>query len=160
MWKSIGDYLIGKKPNLIILTGFALVVITGILGEIFSWWSLPFSIFFMILGILLCICGFIMHTYCHRYHSKAHEISGEIKEIISSGPFSSIRHPMYLSLILIYFGLATAWGIVWMFIPTVIFTGLIVVIAIKEEEFLSRELGTQYENYARDVPWRFIPKIF
>jgi protein-S-isoprenylcysteine O-methyltransferase Ste14 len=160
MWKSISDYLIGKKPNLIILTGFAVVVITGILGEIYSWWRLPFSTFFMILGILLCLCGFIMHTYCHRYHSKAHETSGKIKEVIRSGPFASIRHPMYLSLILIYFGLAIAWGIVWMFLPVLFFTLLIVIIAINEEEFLSRELGTQYENYKQSVPWRFIPKIF
>jgi len=46
-----------------------------------------------------------------------------------------------------------------MLIPAVIFTILTYLTAIKEEELLKERFGKEYEEYARRVPWRFIPKI-
>ncbi|MTI59646.1 MAG: hypothetical protein FH762_06590 [Firmicutes bacterium] len=43
---------------------------------------------------------------------KAHLSSDQIKSIIKSGPFAIIRHPMYLSLILMYLGISMTWGII------------------------------------------------
>jgi protein-S-isoprenylcysteine O-methyltransferase Ste14 len=74
--------------------------------------------------------------------------------------FSKMRHPMYLSLILMYLGLAIAWGVVWMLLPSLLFSALTVLTTIKEEELLLRRFGRQYEEYMQAVPWRFIPKIF
>jgi protein-S-isoprenylcysteine O-methyltransferase Ste14 len=59
-----------------------------------------------------------------------------------------------------YLGLAIAWGVVWMLLPSLFFSALTVLITIKEEEFLLRRFGYQYEEYMQEVPWRFLPKIF
>jgi protein-S-isoprenylcysteine O-methyltransferase Ste14 len=59
-----------------------------------------------------------------------------------------------------YLGLAIAWGVVWMLLPSFFFSALTVLTTIKEEEFLLRRFGRQYEKYMQDVPWRLIPKIF
>jgi protein-S-isoprenylcysteine O-methyltransferase Ste14 len=67
---------------------------------------------------------------------------------------------MYLSLILMYLGLAIAWGGAWMLLPAVLFSAVTVLIAIQEEEFLLEKFGRQYEEYQRQVPWRFVPGIF
>jgi protein-S-isoprenylcysteine O-methyltransferase Ste14 len=67
---------------------------------------------------------------------------------------------MYLSLILMYLGLAIAWGIVGMLLPSILFSALIVLTAIKEEEFLLQRFGREYKEYKNKVPWRLIPKIF
>jgi protein-S-isoprenylcysteine O-methyltransferase Ste14 len=67
---------------------------------------------------------------------------------------------MYLSLILMYLGLAISWGVVWMLLPALFFSALTVLIAIKEEEFLLEKFGSQYGDYQRQVPWRFIPGVF
>jgi len=47
-----------------------------------------------------------------------------------------------------------------MLIPSVIFTLLTILIAIKEEEYLLKKFGEQYREYMQKVRWRFIPKIF
>ena len=67
---------------------------------------------------------------------------------------------MYLSLILMYLGLALAWGIVWMLVPAVLFSIFTVFVAISEEVFMLQKFGRRYEDYMQKVPWRFIPKIF
>ena len=59
-----------------------------------------------------------------------------------------------------YLGLAIAWGVVWMLLPSLLFSALTVLTAIKEEEFLLRRFGRQYEEYMQAVPWRLIPKVF
>jgi protein-S-isoprenylcysteine O-methyltransferase Ste14 len=74
--------------------------------------------------------------------------------------FSKIRHPMYSSLILMCLGLAIAWGIVGMLLASFLYSALIVLTAVKEEEFLLRRFGQEYEEYIRKVPWRLIPRIF
>lgn len=67
---------------------------------------------------------------------------------------------MYLSLILMYFGFALAWGVLWIFLPAVLFSILNVFTAIREEKFLVQKLGYQYGEYMKAVPWRFIPGVF
>ncbi|MFO7740412.1 MAG: isoprenylcysteine carboxylmethyltransferase family protein, partial [Desulfatiglandaceae bacterium] len=90
----------------------------------------------------------------------AHEHSQQIEGLVTTGVFSKMRHPMYLSLILMYLGLPIAWGIVWMLLPSLLFSALTVLTTIKEEEFLLRRFGHQYEEYMQAVPWRLIPKVF
>jgi protein-S-isoprenylcysteine O-methyltransferase Ste14 len=152
-------YLI-DKPNLLFSVGFLIVIMVGILGEVFSWIRVPFPPYLNIVGGAVALGGIMLHLYCHRIHKQAHEQSEQIERIVTTGVFSKIRHPMYLSLILMYFGMAIAWGIVWMLLPSLLFSSLTVFIAIKEEEFLSKRFGHRYEEYRREVPWRFIPKIF
>jgi protein-S-isoprenylcysteine O-methyltransferase Ste14 len=49
---------------------------------------------------------------------------------------------------------------VWILIPVVIFSILTYLTAIKEEECLKENLGKEYEEYIRQVPQKFIPKVF
>jgi len=67
---------------------------------------------------------------------------------------------MYLSLILMYLGLAISWGVIWILLPALFFSAVTILIANKEEEFLLEKFGHQYEEYQRQVPWRLIPGIF
>ena len=137
-----------------------IIIVIGILGEIFSWVRIPLSPYSNLVGGAIFLGGWIFHVYCHRVHKQAHEQSQQIEGIVTTGVFSKIRHPMYLSLILMYLGLAIAWGIVWMLLPSFLFSAFTVLIAIKEEEVLLRKFGHQYEEYMQAVPWRLIPSIF
>ncbi|RZN37268.1 MAG: isoprenylcysteine carboxylmethyltransferase family protein [Methanophagales archaeon ANME-1-THS] len=74
-----------------------------------------------------------------------------------------MRHPLYPGLILLYFGFAFMWGIVWILIPVIIFVILTILTAIREEEEVMKErFGKEYEEHMRRVPWRFrfIPTVF
>ena len=155
----LNQYLLAK-PTLRMVIEWPIIIIIGILGEIFSWVRIPLSPYSNLVGGAIFLGGWIFHVYCHRVHKQAHEQSQQIEGIVTTGVFSKIRHPMYLSLILMYLGLAIAWGIVWMLLPSFLFSAFTVLIAIKEEEVLLRKFGHQYEEYMQAVPWRLIPSIF
>jgi len=140
------------KPTLRVVIEFSIILIIGLLGEIFSWIRMPFSPYTNLLGGVLLFGSWIFHAYCHRIHKQAHQESQQIEELVTKGVYSKIRHPMYLSLIVMYLGVAIAWGVVWMLIPALFFSTLTVLIAIKEEGFLLQKFGLQYERYMQEVP--------
>jgi protein-S-isoprenylcysteine O-methyltransferase Ste14 len=156
---SISRFILGK-PNIILSIGFLVILIIGAFGEIFNWIKIPLSPYLNIVGGVVAAFGFLFHVYCHRIHKQAHDKSQQINKIVTTGIFSKIRHPMYLGLIATFFGVSIAWGIIWMLIPSVIFSLLTVLIAFKEEEYLQKKFGDQYRKYMQKVCWRFIPKIF
>jgi protein-S-isoprenylcysteine O-methyltransferase Ste14 len=155
----LNQYLLAK-PTLRMMIEWPIMIIIGILGEIFSWIRIPLSPYSNFVGGAILLGGWIFHAYCHRVHKQAHEQSQQIKGLVTTGVFSKIRHPMYLSLIFMYLGLAIAWGVMWMLLPSLLFSALTVLTTIKEEEFLLLSFGHQYKEYMQAVPWRLIPKIF
>ena len=136
------------------------MIAVGILGLLFSWPRVPFFPYSNIAGLIILAIGLYGHKVPSKIHKQAHEHSKKIRKIITTGPYSKVRHPLYSFLFLIYFGFALSWGIVWMFIPAIIFSILTYFTAIKEEEFLKKKFGKKYENYMKRVPYRFVPKIF
>jgi len=143
---------------------FPILIGVGIAGIVFSWPRFPFYPLPNILGVILLVIGYVIHLgYSHKELKKhgvqAHQHSMEVRTLVTSGPYSRVRHPGYLGLVLIYFGFTLGFGIVWMLVPAVIFTILTCLSAIKEEELLEEQFGKEYQEYARKVPWRFIPRI-
>jgi protein-S-isoprenylcysteine O-methyltransferase Ste14 len=89
-------------------------------------------------------------------------VFGEVREkpaVINKGPFRFVRHPIYLSEILFYFGLlwfraSLAAFIIWIF--AIIF---FVYISRHEEKLLLARFGDDYKEYMQKVGM-FIPKIW
>lgn len=154
------DKFLLAKPTIRMLIEWPILIGIGIAGSLFNWQRIPFSPISNIAGFTILIIGFIIHEYSHKIHKQAHSQSQEIRGLVTRDIYSKIRHPGYLGLILIYFGFAIAWGIVWLLIPVVIFTLLNILTAIREESMLTRKFGEEYKKYMKKVPWRFIPGIF
>lgn len=74
-------------------------------------------------------------------------------EVIRSGPYGIVRHPIYSGLGLHYLGACLATGNVVLIAGTLVVTipGLYLR-ARAEEELLRSELGEPYDRYVRDVP--------
>lgn len=142
---------------------FPILIGLGIAGIVLSWSRLPFYPLANILGAILLITGYVIHLGAHKemkkYAVQAHQHPTQPGTLITSGSYSKVRHPGYSGLVLVYFGFALGFGVVWMLIPAVIFTILTCLTAMREEEFLKQRFGREYEQYVRRVPWRFIPKI-
>jgi protein-S-isoprenylcysteine O-methyltransferase Ste14 len=143
---------------------YPILIGVGIAGIVLSWPRFPFFPLPNILGVILVVTGYVIHLgYAHKemkkYGAQAHQHSKQPGTLITSGPYSRVRHPGYSGLVLIYFGFALGFGVVWVLIPAVIFSILTCLTAIKEEEFLKERFGKEYEEYTRRVPWRFIPRV-
>jgi protein-S-isoprenylcysteine O-methyltransferase Ste14 len=79
----------------------------------------------------------------------------EKPEVIKKGPFSFVRHPVYLAAILLYLGFlvisfSLLSALVWLVIITFYFC-----IARYEERILTKEFGKEYLQYKREVPMLF-----
>ena len=161
---SLLDRYCLSKSTVGIAIEFPILIGVGITGIVLSWSRLPFYPLPNILGVILLVTGYVIHLgYAHKemkkYAVQAHQHSRQPGKLITSGPYSKVRHPGYSGLVLIYFGFALGFAVVWMLFPAVIFTILTCLTAIKEEEFLKERFGKAYEEYTRRVPWRFIPKV-
>jgi protein-S-isoprenylcysteine O-methyltransferase Ste14 len=158
-WPSLVQRYLLVKPAVRSMTEFPSIVVVGILGEVFDWTRLSFSPYLNILGGAMLVAGLIVHSYCHRVHRQGDKETVQIEFIVTTGVYASVRHPMYTSVFLIYFGLALVWGIVWMLLPAAFFSIITVAIAVKEEQLLLQRFGSEYEEYLRKVPYRFIPHV-
>jgi protein-S-isoprenylcysteine O-methyltransferase Ste14 len=75
--------------------------------------------------------------------------------VISKGVFGVVRHPVYLSEIIIYIGLliismSLVAAVVW-----IIATGFLYFISRYEEKLLLERFGQEYETYMQQVPMWF-----
>jgi len=72
--------------------------------------------------------------------------------LISEGPFSLTRNPLYLSVLMLYAGIAVLVNAVWMLcLLPVMLLALDRGAVIHEEEYLERKFGDQYLDYKRKV---------
>lgn len=129
-------------------------------GFYFKILPIPFSKYFLWIGILLFIIGGWIHGLSHRYHKQAHDNTEKIERIVTEGIYSKIRHPGYLGLMLNSLGFALLWGSLLPVIIAVFISIGYVLTALEEEKYLLEKFGRDYEKYMRDVKWRFIPRIF
>jgi len=81
--------------------------------------------------------------------------------LVTNGPFSRVRNPLYLGNILIYLGLsimANAW-LPWIALVVVVWFGFQYALIVSlEEEFLKQKFGGEYLAYMKRVP-RFLPRL-
>lgn len=78
-------------------------------------------------------------------------------QLITSGPFAIVRHPMYAGLILAAVGSLLIY-FTWTTVYFACFAPLIMVRARREEAALSAEFGEQWTEYCKQVPALF-PKL-
>lgn len=148
------------------------VLLALALGSIFLLWFLPFADRRLIFtfahspaisyfGLLLCCGGIVVRMLALEKlggHFSAYVTLQEQHQLIQSGIYGHIRHPLYLSLLLAAPGLAlvfTSWLVVPIFFGTVIF----VTRRIRQEEnMLEKYFGETFLEYRRRT-WVLIPLL-
>ncbi|KAI0030102.1 hypothetical protein K488DRAFT_15681, partial [Vararia minispora EC-137] len=133
------------------------------------------------IGALAVFGATWLRVACFRTMGRLFTFQMSIKDehkLVTDGPYSIVRHPSYTALLLLTFGLTccelssgmywTALGL-YQFIPakilccawiwTVIWMCMITGRAWKEDAFLKKEFGAQWEDYASRVPFMFVPGL-
>jgi protein-S-isoprenylcysteine O-methyltransferase Ste14 len=125
----------------------------------FGWSSTPAWV--VLVADLIVLLGYVLFFLVLRENSfAARTIKVEQgQKVISSGPYSIVRHPMYLGILLMYGFSPLALGSYWGTIPIVLLPLLLMARIQNEEQVLRKELEC-YEAYTRQVKYRLIPGIW
>ncbi len=95
----------------------------------------------------------------NRYASRIIEVERG-QTVVTTGPYSIVRHPMYLGAILMYSFTPLALGSYWAIFPAVVLLIPILVARIlNEEEVLARDLKG-YKEYMARTKYRLIPGVW
>lgn len=154
----IGEHKIGDAGQLIFAVLFLVVWITDTF--IFKYSVFLNDIIPNSVRLPIALTLFIFSAYLSM--SGLRIIFGEVREkpeVVRKGVFGIVRHPIYLSEILVYIGL--------LFVSLSIASAVICVFAIiflyfisrYEEKILLEYFGEDYKLYMQDVPM-WIPDIF
>jgi len=140
------------------VTLVALYIVCG-LDHRFHWSSVPLWVVliadaFVILGAY----GFYV-TFRENSYAASTVTVETGQPVISSGPYASVRHPMYTAALILYVATPLALGSWWGLLPAAVLAAVIGWRLIDEEAYLARHLAG-YVDYQRRVRARLVPGVW
>jgi protein-S-isoprenylcysteine O-methyltransferase Ste14 len=147
-----------------VIQSFAAVLICALfvvcaLDHRFGWPSLGWPV--VLLGDVFVLLGFFVIFLTFRENSFASSIIevGSGQRVIDTGPYASVRHPMYAGALLLFFATPPALDSWWGLAPAALLAAVIVWRLRDEEAYLARNLP-RYDDYRRKVRWRLVPGVW
>jgi protein-S-isoprenylcysteine O-methyltransferase Ste14 len=122
---------------------------------------------FVVLGVVAIAAGIVLHSWTARllgikatisYTELKPETVEKNKILVTSGPFSVVRHPSYWAHTMIITGTFLITGIIAVGIIALIDLAITYFVTAElEDRELTERFGNQYEEYKKRVP-KFFPK--
>ncbi len=102
-------------------------------------------------GIPIALVGLALAGWSIAVLVRGHgtlNTNGQSVALVERGPYQFSRNPMYVALAIIYSGAAVALNLPWgiALLPVLLIYTYMMVIA-REEAYLTRAFGQEYENY-------------
>jgi protein-S-isoprenylcysteine O-methyltransferase Ste14 len=116
-------------------------------------WQAPVAACGLVLGVL----GRVIAAWGAFYLGRSFGIFVSVREVVLRGPYRYVRHPIYLGYLLLFAGLALAYGCTALFFIVPTHFGLFAWRARLEETRLA-EASPAYREYMRRTG-RFFPKL-
>lgn len=138
---------------------FLLVFITPALDYRFGWSNVP--LWLVLISNVIVLVGYFLIFLSFKENSFAGRTIEVFKEqsVISTGPYSIVRHPMYAGVLPMFMFTSLALGSYWGLIFVIPIIVIIVLRAINEEELLKIDLPG-YDEYCKKVKYHIIPFIW
>ena len=178
---GIGVYLSLKDPALLerrkavgpgaeqstaqkVIMSLAFLVIIGLLifcalDRRFGWSFVPGWV--SILGDGLVALGLMINLIVFRENSfgASNIRTEEGQQVITTGPYALIRHPMYAGVLVMMAGVPLALGSWWGLLVLLVQIPVLVWRILDEEALLIKELAG-YPDYMRKVRYRLLPGVW
>lgn len=125
----------------------------------FGWSSVPADVSLAAALAVLLGYGLIFAVFRENSYAGRTIRVEKGQKVISTGPYSIVRHPMYVGVLLLYLATPLALGSWWAFpfflfiLPTLYFR------ILNEEEVLRRDLAG-YRQYCKKVRWRLLSGVW
>jgi protein-S-isoprenylcysteine O-methyltransferase Ste14 len=148
-----------KLIQAILGPAFFLMLLVAGLDLRFGWSRIPFTV--VVLAELQVIVAFVAIFFVFRentYASAIVEVS-PTQRVVSTGPYSVVRHPMYTGGLLLLLATPIALGSWWAELLVVPLAAGIVARILDEERVLSEQLPG-YREYMAATRARLLPRIW
>ena len=133
-----------------------LIIMIGPLTALFGIWKIPIDMFLSIFsGIIIFLLGTFVYFKWEIFWHKTFK-----GQLVTGGVFQYIRHPHYVSLLIVGFGLAFFFYSLAALLIAITAIPIMIWSIIDEEKLLVKQYGDEYRKYMEKVPWRIIPKLF
>lgn len=136
-------------------------VVVGLDCVRYGWSSLPWSTFGV--GIALIVAATFIGTWAmveNEHFEKYVRIQTDRNHrVVTTGPYSIVRHPGYVSFLLSTVAGPLMFGSVWSIVPTCLLVILFVWRTSREDAILQKELEG-YAKYAEQTRYRLIPFVW
>lgn len=149
------------QKSIVALSGilFLLGFILAGLDYRFSWSCVP--MWAVAVASVILILAYAMYAEVMRenaYLSRTIKVEKDQK-VIDSGLYGVVRHPMYMSTVLLFLTIPIVLGSWYAVIPFACYPMIIVVRILNEEKVLESELEG-YSEYKKKVKYRLLPFIW
>lgn len=137
----------------------------------------------VLVGITLMVLGTLGRMYAYRMLGPMYTFHLSIKKehkLITTGPYSIVRHPAYAASYPFLFGAYIAilgpgsmyeelglwryplgWGVGLLFFVSLVYIGVAAALrTIREDKALKAEFGAQWDAWAAQTPYRLLPYVF
>jgi protein-S-isoprenylcysteine O-methyltransferase Ste14 len=138
---------------------FLLLFVISALDHRFGWSAIP--PYLVIAGDVFVLLGLSTIFQVFRENTYASGIIevGEGQKVVTTGPYSIIRHPMYAGALLMLLSTPLALGSWWGLFAVLLMFPIIAVRLLEEEKFLAMNLAG-YGRYIQKTRYRLIPFVW
>jgi protein-S-isoprenylcysteine O-methyltransferase Ste14 len=135
--------------------------VAGLDAVRFGWSSLPFELVYPGVAIFALATGLAAWAMAvNRFAETTVRIQADRGHtVVESGPYRSVRHPLYAAAILMYLAAPLILGSVWALAPGGVIAVLFAGRTALEDRTLRRELAG-YEEYAARTRHRLMPGLW
>ncbi len=151
-----------KEQKLIIRLAWILFLPIFVLpgfDRYYGWSHVP--VYLVVISDILVIAGYMIVFRVFRENSFASRVI-EInagQKVISTGPYSLVRHPMYSGSLLMYWFTPIALGSYWALTGSAMLFVMIIFRLLSEEKYLSENLPG-YREYMSVTRYRLVPGVW
>ena len=139
--------------------GFIGLIVVSAFDHRFAWSRVPPAV--ALAGDALVILGWAAIIVVFRensYTSATIEVAPG-QQVISTGPYALVRHPMYAGALVMLLGIPIALGSWWGLLALAAMMPALIWRLLDEEKFLARNLPG-YAEYQEKVRYRLIPLVW
>ena len=148
-----------KVIGALVVVGVLALLIVPAVDRRFGWSSMPAWV--SVLGELLVVLSFVMFYFVfreNRFGGPVEVVEGQ--QVISTGPYAIVRHPMYSGVVVMCAGAMLALGSWWALLVIVLMQFPVLAWRILDEEALLKKELPGYTDYMCKVRYRLVPRVW
>jgi protein-S-isoprenylcysteine O-methyltransferase Ste14 len=139
--------------------GFVALLVVPALDHRSGWSTVPPGVVVAADVLVLVGFAFIVRVYRENTFTSATIEIAENQNVVSTGPYAIVRHPMYAGGFLYLAATPLALGSYWGLVPIAAMTPFLIWRLLDEERMLAANLSG-YAEYQRRVRYRLVPFVW